>query len=117
MSSFQSPGKCAVCPQPSDVYGDHAVSCGCKGERIARHNHLRDAVYSAAASANLSPRKEEQALLPGFQDRLADVLIPNWSGVKDTALDITVINPLRLDLMEKTVILPGHALGVAHRIK
>ena len=64
----------------SDKYGDHAIVCGSHGERIARHNQLRDAIYQVAASSNLAPRKEENALLPGTSARSADVLIPQWTG-------------------------------------
>jgi hypothetical protein len=39
----------------SDIYGDHAISCGTEGERIARHNHLRDTLYHTCASAALAP--------------------------------------------------------------
>ena len=90
------------------VYGDHAVSCGSAGERIARHNLLRDAVFQTAAAANLAPLKEERAILPGTDARPADVLIPHWGvGPKDLAIDVTVINPLRQDLAEKSAKEPG----------
>ena len=74
---YQSSGPCPACSKPSDRLGDHAIVCGSHGERIARHHHLRDALYQAAAGANLAPRKEEGALLPGTNARPADVLIPN----------------------------------------
>ena len=35
---YTAAGKCPACPKFSDVYGDHAISCGTEGERIARHN-------------------------------------------------------------------------------
>ena len=44
-----------------------------------------------AASSNLAPGKEENALLPGTSARPADVLITNWMGGRDTALDVTVV--------------------------
>ena len=49
-------------------------------ERAARHHHLLDALYKAAASANLAPRKEDNALLPGTDARPADVFVPHWTG-------------------------------------
>ena len=70
--------------------------CGCHGERIARHNHLRDHFYHVAASCNLAPRKEENALLPDTNARPADVLIPHWTDGRDTALDVTVVSPYLL---------------------
>ena len=41
---FQEEGPCTACQAPSDRFGDHAISFGVAGERIARHNHLRDAL-------------------------------------------------------------------------
>ena len=38
----------------------------------------------------------------------ADVLIPNWTGGRDTPLDVTVVNPLQTEL----VIRAGSALSV-----
>ena len=51
MPLFQSDGACIACGQASDRYGDHAVGCASQGERIASHNHLRDALYHTAQSA------------------------------------------------------------------
>jgi hypothetical protein len=114
---FQSEGPCTACSAPSDRYGDHAISCGMAGERIARHNHLRDTVFNTAASANLAPLREERALLPGTEARPADVLIPHWTAGKDTAMDVTVINPLRLDLAVRSATEPGFALDHVYRAK
>ena len=55
--------------------GDHALSCAIGGERIARHNGLRDCVYQAAQQAGLGPQKEVDNLLPPSADRPADVFL------------------------------------------
>ena len=91
--------------------------CGSHGERIARHNQLQDAIYSVAASANLAPRKKENALLPGTSARPADVFIPYWSGGMDTALDVTVVSPLLSDRVDLSVTQPGHTLTAAFNDK
>ena len=52
----QLEGPCPLCLQPSNIYGDHTLSCGTGGERITRHNGLRDHLYQIAASAGLNPR-------------------------------------------------------------
>ena len=62
---YQSEGSCPTCPSFSDMFGDHAISCGARGERIARHNQMRDALYHTAVSALLTPTREDRALLPG----------------------------------------------------
>ena len=79
--------------------GDHAVACGSEGERIARHNHLHDALFSASVSASLAPTREKRSLLPGHS-KPAYVLIPHWTHGKDTCLDVTVVNPLQASLGE-----------------
>ena len=98
------------CFQPSDKIGDHAIACGSEGERIARHNHLRDHLYNTCAIAALSPTREDRALIPGSDARPADVLIPNWIKWKDTAFDVTVVNPLQARFVVRAADRAGHAL-------
>ena len=114
---FPSNGPCPACKKESDKYGDHAIVCGSHGERIARHNQLRDAIYQVAASSNLAIRKEENALLPGTSARPADVFIPSWTGGRDTALDVTVVSPLLADRLDNSITTPGHTLVVAFNDK
>ena len=111
---FPSAGECPACSRHSDREGDHAISCGSEGERIARHNHLRDALFHTAVSASLAPTREDRALLPGTDARPADVMIPHWTHGKDTALDVTVINSLQALTVAQAAINPGHALTVAY---
>ena len=75
---FREDGICSVFSQYSDKYGSHSVSCGMAGERIARHNQLRDAIFQVAQTANLAPLKETRALLPSTESHPADVLIPRF---------------------------------------
>ena len=63
---YRSEGPCVACGSLSDVMGDHAISCGFEGERIARHNYLWNALYHTAVTASLAPSKEDRALLPGW---------------------------------------------------
>ena len=49
LNIFQTEGKCTACPHQSDRRGDHAISCDYEGERIARHDHLRNALYNTVA--------------------------------------------------------------------
>ena len=114
---FASDGPCPACGQPSDRLGDHALNCAWQGERIARHNSLRDTLHSAAAKAALGPTKEGQYLLPGEGGKPADIFIPRHAGGKDAALDVTVINPLQAATVAQAAQTPGHALKVAHQRK
>ena len=114
---FPLEGRCTACPVLSDPAGDHAVSCGWGGERIGRHNLIRDVLFSACSSAALGPTREDRALLPGTESRPADILLPGWTGGKDTALDITVVNPLQTAFIDQTAAVPGHALRKAYERK
>ena len=71
------------------------MCCGSGGERISRHNALRDAFFDTAASAGLAPVKEGRFLLPGADRRPADVLVPHWAAGRDAAMDVTVVHPIQ----------------------
>ena len=55
--------------------------------------------------------------MPGTDAKPADLYIPAWTGGKDTALDITVINPLQVAMVQQAAVTPGHALVKAHKRK
>ena len=73
---FAADGPCPACGRHSDRLGDHALNCAWQGERIARHNSLRDVLHGAAVSAALAPTKEGKALLPGQGEKPADYFYP-----------------------------------------
>ena len=93
------------------------MCCGTGGERIARHNHLRDAVFQTAVAAGLGPTREGRFLLPGDDRRPADVLVPNWAGGRDAAMDLTVVTPIQAQTMPQAAFTPGHALTHAYERK
>ena len=111
---YPSYGPCIACGQQSDMQGDPAVSCASQGERISRHNHLRDAIYNMAVSASLGPTQEDRALLPGVEHRPADILIPLWEGGKDCAIDITVVSPFQQQAIQRAAEEPGYALKMRY---
>ena len=80
---------------------------------MSRHNHLQDALYETAVAAGLGTTKEGRFLLPGEDRRIADVLISNWAGGRDAALDVTMINNLQEAMMAEAATNPGHALAFA----
>ena len=87
------------------------MCCGAGGERISRHNSLRDAVYETVA-AGLGPVREGRFLLPGTDRRPADVLVPNWAGGKDAAMDVTTITPIQAATMLAAAHTAGHTLNL-----
>ena len=103
---------CLVCRGACDAYGDHQVGCGGNGDRIHRHDSIRDAVFSAAQSAALAPLKEAPSLIPGSSTRPADVYLPNWKRGQPAALDVTVISTMQQQTLLGASITSGHALQV-----
>jgi len=92
---YTSERRCPKCQGTLDVMGDHALGCGAEGDRIARHDRLRDIIFAAAGSATFSPVKEKLNLIPGERSKPGDVFIPSWRAGKPAALDVTVISPLQ----------------------
>jgi hypothetical protein len=114
---YPDASSCSSCQRFNDVFGDHAVGCGGDRDRIARHDRIRDAVFAAAHSAALAPRKEMPSLIPGSISRPADVFIPSWSAGKAAAVDVTVVSPLQSSMLRDSAITPGFAVEAADRRK
>ena len=117
MAVFASDGPCPACSHPSDRMGDHSLGCAKTGDRIARHNMLRDVVFETAASADLGPSKEERNLLPGSVARPGDVTIRRWINGKDGAIDVTVVGPLSASNVAGAAAEAGSSLAKACKRK
>ena len=109
--------RCPVCQRNADSFGDHQVGCGGNGDRIHRHDSLRDAFYSAAQSAALAPRREVPSLIPGSSSRPADIYLPHWKRGLPAALDVTVISSLQQLTIVGASTTQGHALAVGEERK
>ena len=114
---FDQCGPCPACLQESDVLGDQALCCGSGGERISRHNSLRDAIFETAVAAGLRPVKEGRFLLPGNNRRPADVLVRKWTGGKDSAMDVKVTTPIKVTTIPGAANTAGFTLDHAHNGK
>ena len=75
-------------------HGDHYVGCGGNGDCISRHNSIQDAIFSAAQTVALAPRKVP-SLISGTRSCPADVFLPNWKRGQPAALDVTIISTLQ----------------------
>ena len=115
MSSLEA--TCPICFRECDAYGDHHVGCGGNNDRIARHDCLRETLFSVAQSAALAPRREVPSLIPGSCNRPADLYLPVWKCGRPAALDITVISPLQQLTLTKAATIQGSALSVAEERK
>ena len=101
----------------TDPFGDHHVGCGGNNDRISRHDSIRDAVFSAAQSAALAPRKEVPCLIPDRQSRPADVFLPHWKRGLPAALDVSVISTLQPRTCQGASETQGFALSVCEERK
>ena len=102
--------RCRICHAVAEPFGDHQVGCGGNGDRIHRHDSIRDAVFSAAQSAALAPRREVPSLIPDTRSRPADIFLPNWKRGRPAALDVTVISTLQQLTIHGAASMQGHAL-------
>jgi len=94
---FSSSAPCPLCEQTMDPLGDHPLCCNKSGDRITRHNRLRNLVFKLADTGLLAPDLEKLGIL-GVTDktrrRPGDVSIKSWSFRRGLAIDVAVIHPL-----------------------
>ena len=109
---FSHQSNCSICHTTTDRFGDHQVGCSGNGDRIFCHNSIRDAIFSAAQSAALAPRKEFPSLIPDRQCRPADIFLPHWDRGLPAALDVSVISTLQQRTLIGAAESQGHALSV-----
>jgi hypothetical protein len=114
---FNGNSTCPTCGQNNDEFGDHAILCATDGERIARHDRLRDAIFEAAASAALEPERECRDLFPNSTERPADVYLKSWVRGRDAALDVTITSPLQKSQVRREADHAGVALEAAKQRK
>jgi hypothetical protein len=78
------------------LFGDHATCCTKSGDRIIRHNALRNLVERIASDGLLAPVLEKQGILgPTTGRRPGDVTIPTWADGEGLAIDVAVTSPLQ----------------------
>ena len=107
---------CPFCQSPVDRFGDYPVGCGGNGDRIHRHDSLRDALFSTAQSTTLASRKEMPSLVPRSASRPADVFLPTWERGQPAAIDVTVVSTLQNRTMVEAASVSGYALSVASKV-
>ena len=104
-------------PVIMDRMSDHSMNCHSGRGMISRHNKLRDVIAATAAAASLSPRVEAKGLVAGANYRPGDVYLAGWPQGRNTALDITVVNPLQDLYIQQAAATPGAALEGACKRK
>ena len=90
---YPAPSDCLYCADRADMCGDHSLKCKSGGDRIQRHNCLRDALVPFLRRAGFSVKLE--ACLPTEDHRRnpprpGDVLVYKWDNDGDRYLDVAV---------------------------
>ena len=94
---FSTSAPCPLCKQTMDLFGDHSLCCKKSGDRITRHNNLRNLVFKLADTGLLAPELEKLGILGPTDKTLrrpGDVSIKHWSLHRGLAIDVAVICPL-----------------------
>ena len=89
-----------------DRFGDHASVCCCGGDRVVRHNAVRDQVYDECRKGSGGVEREKPGLLPGRPQgdglpapaqarRPADIWLAAKGANPPLALDFAITSGLR----------------------
>ena len=77
---------------------------------ISRHDRVRDRIFIACSTANLSPVCEQKNLIPDNNSRPGDIYLPSWSVGQPSALGVTKTSPLQPSLISDAARRCGFAL-------
>jgi hypothetical protein len=96
---YASDSTCSACNKPMPICGNHAVECGVRGDLIRRHNSICAVVADMATQGGLAPIREMRGLIPGNQEKPADVYIDGFDGGRNLVIDVSVISPMQSSLV------------------
>jgi hypothetical protein len=100
MVAFPDPVDCVDCGKAIDPLGEHALHCGSYGGANLRHNRVRDILAYWAKKALMTVEKEKKGLLyDGCKP--ADIWIESYKDRMPWAFDITVVSPLKYDIIRE----------------
>lgn len=108
---------CPLCKEPQDSFGHHALKCKSSGDRIRRHNNLRNRFHNLAQQALMAPRIEVPRLIPDNGHKPADVLLPAYSSGKAACLDFAVTSTAQDRLLPQAATDPFYACKTAEKLK
>lgn len=107
-------------PTPFGPFASHLMTCKATGDRIRRHNDVRDFLVETAHEAEYTASKEPQGLLPNFRNgnsKPADVLVRQYEGGRDLAIDVTVVNSVQTSSLTNAAVTSGAAILSAETAK
>ena len=86
---------CPGCREIVDPHGDHLLCCR-RNNYTKRHGAVQTALFNALLEAGQGCTREERIPIDGETIRPADLLVANWAGGRDVAVDITVCHGWQL---------------------
>jgi len=106
-----NPVKCKAngCSKSLDVQALHALRCGTEGDRLKRHNNLRNFFFKECQKALVSPVLEPTNILRNCGLRPADWGIPDFLPGKFMAYDVAVTDPTQDAFVKSGAITRGYA--------
>ena len=125
---FDSETACPCCGDILDVWGDHCLTCSCAGNRVVRHNSVRDVVYEDSRDAGLQAEREKAGLLPPRASeeglppsqnarRPADVWQPRGVSGGAEAWDFSIGSGLTNQHLFRSARCPEEVIGIMEQRK
>ena len=105
------------CSQSVDKYGDHALSCGYGGDRIYRHNALRDSIFHLLRKVGFDAKLEKKGLLANSNEKPGDIFVHSFDAGRPAALDVTVSSSMQLSSIHQASRETGFVVNAAENRK
>mmetsp|Transcript_18456 Transcript_18456/g.23873 ORF Transcript_18456/g.23873 Transcript_18456/m.23873 type:complete len:393 (-) Transcript_18456:171-1349(-) len=83
------------CSKILDKYGDHALSCAYGGDRIYRHNALRDSIFHMLRRVGFDAKLEKKGLLVDSNEKPGDIFVHSFDAGRPAAFDVTVSSSIQ----------------------
>jgi hypothetical protein len=97
------------CGKLMDPLAHHALRCKSGGDRVKRHNLLRDFFFRQCAAAQMSPLLEPLHLLRNCGARPADWAVPDVMAGRTLCCDLAVTDPLQVKFVSDAAKTPCKA--------
>jgi hypothetical protein len=96
-----APNPCPAngCHAILDKQAGHAIRCGCQGDRVKRHNLVRNFFFKECQRALMEPVLEPNNLVRNAGDRPADWGIPDFKPGVFMAYDVAITDPSQVAML------------------
>jgi hypothetical protein len=98
------PGLICPCCKSAPLTTSHALTCSNNGDRISRHNNLRDILFELCRRGGLLPKLEPNGVFGHKTGQKPDISVPCWSGSRTAAFDVGVTCPTKISSVEAAAV-------------